>query len=123
MATDQSFVDYICEQAGLGSHLSFRKMFGEYALYLDEKVVAFVCDNLLYLKPTDAGRAVLGTVSEHPPYPGAKLYFRLGDELDDRLQLQRALRVTADALPRPKPKPKAKPRPKPVARKAAVKTV
>lgn len=108
MATDQSFVDYICEQAGLGPHLSYRKMFGEYALYLDEKVVAFVCDNLLYLKPTEEGRAVLGTVSEHPPYPGAKLYFRLGDELDDRHLLQRALKVTADALPRPKPKAKAK---------------
>lgn len=108
MATDQSFVDHICEQAGLGPHLSYRKMFGEYALYLDEKVVAFVCDNQLYLKPTEPGRAALGTVSEHPPYPGAKLYFRLGDELDDRLALQRALRVTADALPKPKPKPKAK---------------
>jgi TfoX/Sxy family transcriptional regulator of competence genes len=116
MATDQSFVDYICEQASLGPLLSYRKMFGEYALYLDEKVVAFVCDNLLYLKPTEAGRAVLGTVSEHPPYPGAKLYFRLGDELDDRLQLQRALKVTADALPRPKPKAKAKPKSKPAAK-------
>lgn len=106
MATDQSFVDYICEQSGLEGLLSYRKMFGEYALYLDGKVVAFVCDNLLYLKPTEEGRAALGTVSEHPPYPGAKLYFRLGDELDDRPLLQRALRVTAEALPLPKPKAK-----------------
>lgn len=119
MATDQSFVDHICEQAGLGPHLSYRKMFGEYALYLDEKVIAFVCDNLLYLKPTDEGRAVLGTVSEHPPYPGAKLYFRLGDELDDRPQLQRAFKVTADALPRPKPKSKAKAQPKAKAKVSA----
>ncbi|RZK99725.1 MAG: TfoX domain-containing protein [Rubrivivax sp.] len=115
MATDQSFVDYICEQAGLGPRLNYRKMFGEYALYLDEKVIAFVCDNLLYLKPTEEGRATLGTVSEHPPYPGAKLYFRLGDELDDRAQLQRVFKVTADALPRPKPKTKAKPKAKPKA--------
>jgi len=28
MATDQSFVDHVCEQAGLGPHLSYRKMFG-----------------------------------------------------------------------------------------------
>lgn len=116
MATDQSFVDYICEQAALGPRLSYRKMFGEYALYLDEKVIAFVCDNLLYLKPTEEGRAELGTVSEHPPYPGAKLYFRLGDELDDRQQLQRAFHVTADALPRPKPKPAPKAKPKAAAK-------
>lgn len=45
MATDKDFVDYVVEQIGLGSRLSYRKMFGEYALYLDAKVVAFVCDN------------------------------------------------------------------------------
>ena len=108
MATDQSFVDYICEQSGLEKHLSYRKMFGEYALYLDEKVIAFVCDNHLYVKPTAEGRAVLSTVSEHPPYPGGKSHFRIGDELDDRDMLQRLFRTTAHALPKPKPKAKTK---------------
>ena len=35
MATDRDFVDYVAEQAQLGSALSFRKMFGEYGVYLD----------------------------------------------------------------------------------------
>ncbi|MCK7502621.1 MAG: TfoX/Sxy family protein [Comamonadaceae bacterium] len=35
-------------------------MFGEYAIYLDGKVVALVCDNQFFVKPTDAGRALLG---------------------------------------------------------------
>jgi TfoX/Sxy family transcriptional regulator of competence genes len=78
MSSDQSFVDYVCEQAALGKALTYRKMFGEYALYLGEKVVALVCDNSWFLKPTDAGRAVVGKVVE------------------------RALKVTADALPAPK---------------------
>ncbi|MBA4108814.1 MAG: TfoX domain-containing protein [Leptothrix sp. (in: Bacteria)] len=109
MATDQSFVDYICEQSNLGGRLLHKKMFGEYALYLDGKVIAFVCDNHLFVKPTAEGKAVLGTVSEHPPYPGAKMYFRLGDEIDDQHLLQRVFQVTADALPLPKPKvPKPK---------------
>ncbi|MCQ1549744.1 MAG: hypothetical protein NOF05_13210 [Candidatus Accumulibacter phosphatis] len=47
-------------------------MFGEYALYLNTKVVAFVCDNKLFLKPTDAGRAVLGAPVEAPAYPGSR---------------------------------------------------
>ena len=42
MATEQSFVDYVCEQAGLPRALAYKKMFGEYALYLDDKVVALV---------------------------------------------------------------------------------
>jgi TfoX/Sxy family transcriptional regulator of competence genes len=106
MATDQNFIDYLCEQAGLGKELRYKKMFGEYAIYLDEKVIAFACDNQLYLKPTDEGKSLLKTVSEHPPYPGAKLYFRIDDEIEDRELFRRLLQTTALALPPPKPKPK-----------------
>ena len=106
MSTDASYIDYVCEQANLGNALGFKKMFGEYALYLDGKVIAFVCDNQVFLKPTEPGRAFLGKVAEHPPYPGAKLYFRLGDEVDEGDRLQQAFEVTARALPLPKPKGK-----------------
>ena len=105
MSSDQSYVDYVCEQASLGSALSYKKMFGEFALYLDGKVIALVCDNQLFLKPTPEGKRLLGVVSEHPPYPGAKPQFRIGDELDDRDLLKRLLVVTARALPPPKAKP------------------
>jgi TfoX/Sxy family transcriptional regulator of competence genes len=108
VATDQSFVEYIQSQSGLGHRLSFKKMFGEYALYLHGKVVAFACDNQLYLKPTEEARALLGSVSEHPPYPGAKLYFRMDEQLEDRELLLRALETTARALPLPKPKAAAR---------------
>jgi TfoX/Sxy family transcriptional regulator of competence genes len=122
MASDQTFVDYICEQAGLGSLLSYRKMFGEYALYLESKVVALVCDNQLFLKPTPEGRQLLGTVLERPPYPSAKPQFLIADELDDAALLQRLLQTTARALPAPQPKKaktsKATPPAQPAARPA-----
>jgi TfoX/Sxy family transcriptional regulator of competence genes len=102
MSSDQSFVDYVCEQAALGNALTYRKMFGEYALYLGDKVVALVCDNSLFLKPTDAGRTVVGKIVERPPYPGAKLHLLIDELVDEREALQRALRITADALPAPK---------------------
>lgn len=102
MATDASTIQYICDQARFGPRLTYRKMFGEYALYLDEKVVAFVCDDQLFLKPTAEGREFLGEVHLAPPYPGAKDYFVLIDELDDPERLRGALRVTAEALPLPK---------------------
>ncbi len=108
MASDADFVAYVCEQAGLGAALSYRKMFGEYALYLDGRVVALVCDDMLYVKPTAAGRALLDTVEEAPPYPGAKPHWRMDDVLDDGERLARLLIATAAALPLPKPKtPKA----------------
>jgi len=105
MASNVGTVQFICDQADLGQRLTFRKMFGEYALYLDGKMVALVCDDQLFLKPTPEGRAYLGSVSEAPPYLGAKNYFLLSSEIDDSDQLGGALQVTARALPVPRPKP------------------
>jgi TfoX/Sxy family transcriptional regulator of competence genes len=104
MASSIGTVEFICDQAGLGKRLAFRKMFGEYALYLDGKVVALICDDQLFLKPTPEGREYLGNVSEAPPYPGAKNFFLLSSDLDDPDRLSEALRVTARALPEPRPK-------------------
>lgn len=117
MATDRDFVDYVHEQAAFGARLSDRRMFGEYALYLDGKVVAFACDNSLLLKPTPEGRALLPEVTLGRPYPDAKDYYVLDEYLDDTALLQRVLQATADVLPAPKPKPK--PTPRKQAKKAA----
>ena len=121
MATHQGFVEDLQSQSGLGAELSFKKMFGEYALYFRGKVVAFACDNQLYLKPTEPGRALIGRVSEHPPYPGAKLYFLIDEQLEDRDLLGMLFKVTADALPLPKPKSAAKAGKKQASSKVAAK--
>lgn len=119
MATRADFIEFVREQVAGACELTFRRMFGEYAAYLDGKVVALVCDNQFYLKPTAAGRRLLGPVTEAPPYPGAKLYLRLDAVLEDPEQLALVLRATAAELPvpgpkaRPKPKAKARSKPKP----------
>jgi len=108
MASDLKTVLFIVDQSGLGSRLTYKRMFGEYALYLNTKVVAFVCDNRLFLKPTDASRALLGTPIEAPAYPGSKNFFLLEEELESPSLLRAALEVTESAVPLPKPKPKPK---------------
>jgi TfoX/Sxy family transcriptional regulator of competence genes len=73
-------------------------------LYNDRKVVALVCDNQLFVKPTDAGRAFIGDVVEAPAYPGAKPSFLVNDMIDDREWLSELIRITTKELPMPKPK-------------------
>lgn len=104
MASDRDFLEYVCDQAGGAGTLTYRRMFGEYALYLDDKVVALVCDNQLFIKPTDAGRRFLVEPKEGQPYPGAKPWFLADELLDDGEQLATLLRQTARDLPPPKPK-------------------
>ena len=112
MATDQDFVDYVTEQIGLGDRLTRKEIFGEYALYLDGKVVAFACDNSLFLKPSGAVAKLSLDLPLRPPYPGAKGYPVADELLDDSDLLQRLVVETAALLPAPKPrKPRtAKPR-------------
>jgi TfoX/Sxy family transcriptional regulator of competence genes len=83
-------------------------MFGEYAIYCDGKVVALVCDNQLFVKPTAAGRALLGAVTEASPYEGAKPHFLVAEQLDDPSLMSQLVRITAAELPAPKPKPRRK---------------
>lgn len=104
MSTDKDFVDYIVEQADFGAALTYRKMFGEYALYLDEKVVGFACDNSFFLKPSKATLPELEAVPLRPPYPGAKNYPVIDEFLDDPDLLRRVLRMTEQALPLSKKK-------------------
>ena len=108
MASDASFMDYVMYQIGAAGRVSYRKMFGVYAVYCDGKVVALACDNQFYLKPTALGRAVLHEPTEAPPYPGAKPCWLMADQLDDRALMVDAVRVTASELPLPKPRAKAK---------------
>ena len=109
MATDTDFIAYLAEQAGLGARLTHRRMFGEYALYVDEKVVAFACDNSLFVKPSAAATRLAPDLPQRPPYPGAKDY-PVADELLDEPDALRALFLrTAELMPPPKPaKPRAR---------------
>lgn len=110
MGTKAETMDFLVDQLSGLPNIRSRRMFGEYALYCDEKVVAFVCDDELFIKPTDAGREYIGDPEEAPAYPGSKMYFRVsGDRWEDREWLTGLIDTTATVLPAPKPKkPKAK---------------
>ena len=108
MASDQSFVDFVVDQINDAGIITYRKMFGEYGVYCDGKIVALVCDNRLYIKPTDAGRNFIGDVVEAPAYPGAKPSLLIEEKIDDSVWLSQLVRISCDALPNPKPKKKKK---------------
>lgn len=104
MSSDQDFVDFIVDQLSGAGAISFRKMFGEYALYCNGKVVALICDNQLFVKPTVAGGTYIGDVVEAPAYPGAKMSYLVNDQIEDREWLCELIRLTEKELPVPKVK-------------------
>jgi TfoX/Sxy family transcriptional regulator of competence genes len=104
MASDLGFVEYVCDQMRDAGAVRYRKMFGEFAVYCDDRVVALICDDCLYVRPTPGGREFIGEPVEAPPYTGSKAHFLIEGRIDDREWLTTLTVITAREVPTPKPK-------------------
>ena len=104
MGSTQGFLDHVLQQFDQHCGVTAKRMFGEYGLFSAGKMFGMVCDDRLLIKPTEGGRAHIGTVVEGEPYPGAKLCFLIEDRLEDREWLSDLVRITTSELPMPKPK-------------------
>ena len=105
MASSNDLVQYIVDQCSDAGEITARKMFGDYGIYCNGKIFGLICDDCLYVKPTESGRAVLRSVVMRPPYEGAKDYF-LVEDIDNREYLSMLVIETCKELPMPKPKKK-----------------
>lgn len=106
MASSLDFVAYVCDQLSGAGSITYKKMFGEYGVYCDGKIVGVICDNQFFVKKTQAGAALCPGCREAAPYTGAKPHLVM-DSLDDRQLMAQFIRATWEELPPPKP-----PRPK-----------
>jgi TfoX/Sxy family transcriptional regulator of competence genes len=104
MKQNNSFVQFVVDQMQGAGDISCKSMFGGYTVYCDKKIVALICNNQLFVKPTEKGRSVIGLVKEAPPYPGAKPCFLIQDNIDDKEWMCKLIRKTAEELPLPKQK-------------------
>ena len=106
MASKKEFVLFVVDQVKEAGDISYRHMFGEYGVYADGKLFGLICDNKLFIKPTNAGRTFIGDPVEAPPYPGAKNQFLIEEKLEDAAWLSELVRLSVAELPLPKPKKK-----------------
>ena len=104
MGSRQETVDFILEQI-TGTGATAKKMFGEYALYCNEKVVALICDDQLFIKITNEAKDFLWQWNEAPPYKNARPCFLISEEKwEDSEWLSSLIRITAEQLPTVKKK-------------------
>jgi len=102
MASDKNHLDFVLDQIGPAGVVTAKRMFGEYGIYCDGKIVALFCDSQLFVKPTARGRAYICNPVEAAPYPGAKPYFLLQEKIEDRDWISGLIRLTAKELSLPK---------------------
>ncbi len=108
MASKKSTAEFILEQLGHADRFSVRSMFGEFALYADDKPVAFICDDQLFVKIMDDSAVLEGRCERAPAYPGSKDYYLVPEDVitGDRKLPDLLLRMSS-ALPLPKSRKKA----------------
>lgn len=108
MATSKDFMEFVVEQLRGAGDVRYRKMFGEYMVYVNEKPILLVCENTVYVKTLDALSEKLKNASRGSPYQGAKEHYIL--DIDDA-EFSREVVAIAEPLtsvPVPKKKkPKA----------------
>ncbi|MCK5220012.1 MAG: TfoX/Sxy family protein [Candidatus Aminicenantes bacterium] len=108
MGSSLNFVEFVADQMEGAGEITYKMMFGEYGLYCEGKIVALVCDDPVFVKPTEAGRKFIKDPVEAPPYPGAKNYFLIEEQIENRDWVSMLIKVSAEELPLPKPKKKKK---------------
>lgn len=77
MASSIEFLNFVCEQiSGIGS-VRFRKMFGDGMVYLNDKPVILVCNDIAYVKKLDCVADLMADAGTGIPYDGAKEHYIL----------------------------------------------
>ncbi|MFV0314959.1 MAG: TfoX/Sxy family protein [Anaerotignum sp.] len=108
MACTEAYIVYVCEQINGVGAVRYKKMFGEYMIYANDKPIFLVCDNTVYVKNIEDIRDIM--IANHAnlgmPYPGAKEHFILDVE---NVELSKEIASMLEkVIPVPKPRNKKK---------------
>lgn len=83
MATTLSFINYVCEQLNGIGNIQYKKMFGEYMVYVNDKPIIIVCDNTAFVKKLECIEEIMKNADVGFPYNGAKEHYVLDIDNDN----------------------------------------
>lgn len=104
MATTADYIEFVCEQiAGVGT-VRYRKMFGEYMVYVNDKPLFLVCDNTVFVKILPELAQLMAGSETNLPYEGGREHYIL--DIADRALALAVIEILEPITPLPKPKKK-----------------
>ena len=106
MATSQEYIEFVCEQLVGIENVRYKKMFGEYMVYVNDKPVLLVCDNTVYIKKLPEIEELMSGAECGVPYDSAKEHYIL--DIEDRKLTAKAVEILERITPVPKKKAKKK---------------
>lgn len=104
MACNIDFIESLCTLLAPLGEVSYRKMMGDYVIYVNGKCVITACDNLAYVKKLQSIAGQMADAESACPYPGAKEAYIL--DISDSRKVLNVIRALWDELPFPKTRKK-----------------
>lgn len=104
MASTQDFLDFVIDQIDNKNLVKWRKMFGEYAIYYDNKVIGLITDNQFYLKNRKVGREFIAkelgeeNLKLASPFKKAKDWILLDEEIENKELLNELIEIIRSEL-------------------------
>lgn len=102
MATSLDFIEFVCEQIRGDYAVHYKKMFGEFMIYLNEKPVLLVCDNTVYVKKAKELSEIMQCADCGFPYNGAKEHYIL--DIEDQALSEKVFAILENITPLPQKK-------------------
>lgn len=102
MATSVEFVEFVCQQLEGVGMLRYRKMFGDYFVYVNEKPMVLCCDNTCYIKMIPELEVIMADAERAIPFPGANEWYIL--DIEHGSFARQAVVILEEHTPFPKDK-------------------
>ena len=106
MATSQDFIQYVCDKINFDGKITYKKMFGEYMVYVNAKPILLVCDNTVMVKKVPELADLMKDAPDGIPYEGAKVHYIL--DIENRELVRSVIAVLEPITPLPKKRAKKK---------------
>jgi hypothetical protein len=104
MSTTPDFIKFVCEQIRDVGEVRYKKMFGEYMVYVNDKPVLLVFENTVFVKMLSELTGIMSSAERGLPYEGAKEHYILDiDNADFSREVVSILEMIT-SLPKPRKK-------------------
>lgn len=104
MACSAEYIEFICDVLAPLGEVRYRKMMGDYVIYVNEKCVITACDNCAFIKKLDCIAALMADAETGCAYEGAKEGYIL--DFQNQRKAREVIATLWEALPFPKKKKK-----------------
>lgn len=104
MASTIDYIEFVCEQISFDGEIRYKKMFGEYMVYVNNKPILLICNNTVFVKKLDCLEDIMKTAESGIPYKGSKEQYIL--DIEDRELCRKVIEMLEPITPIPKPRKK-----------------